>query len=350
MSDKTAVASDAAEDLKKSLQSSPLRGIQPVQPCAIEVDIDSIEIDPTNPGTVTKSRRNDRRMPSMNDSIDIIGGVVYPGVVCQKKGEPGKYVHVDCYGRLHTLKARGFKKMWVIVYPPLSQEQIICLRQVLNAAMEPFDAVSVIADLRLLADERGLDLTSLSDVRMLVRDMPAKVRKFEKDIVMLGRWDAKTISNLGDSQDEGETIGLDKIRAMTSIINTVSSCHPKTLTQLGGEKKLSKILGKMFLDGKFSEDTRSQEGIRVLNRALKNITEDHEKVHAFFDQQKPWNALGNGGPVTPNLQKLCAAMIEAVVLLDFATLSAKDKRALEGTVTVLQQFVGSPVICADSKA
>jgi hypothetical protein len=331
---------ELAEDIVKQLQASPLRGIKPISPNPIEVPIEKIEIDRTNPGTVSHSMRDQRRGPSMMDSIDIIGGVVYPGVVCQKQGKTDEYIHIDCFGRLHALQARGFKTMSVIVFPPLTREQIICLRQTLNAAQEPFDAVSNIHDLRLLAKERGLDVSNADDVRMLVRDLPARVRKFEKDLIRLGRWHPEALEKLGESYEAGKAIGMDQVRQLTGIMNSVRGHHPNTFEKLGGDRELSKTLAEMFHDGKFRVGTRSQDGIRKLNANIRSLRADHDKLFEFFDQQKEWNTLGNG-TTGPNIVKLCGQLIEAV-LQNAGSLSAKERQALEGTVAVLSQYVGTP--------
>ena len=60
------------------LRSSPLRGIHPIHETPISVSIQNLEDDPTNPGAVTVSLRYKRREPSIRDSYDIIGAIVYP--------------------------------------------------------------------------------------------------------------------------------------------------------------------------------------------------------------------------------------------------------------------------------
>ena len=146
----------------------------------------------------------------MLDSYDILGRVVYPIVVCQHDELPGKYVHVDGFGRLTMLRAKGVKTVNAIVYPSMTLEQRICLRQTLNAAQEPFDPVSIIHDLRLLAKERGLSLHNRANIRALVRDLPARVQSRENDLVNLSRWHPDVITRMGEqSGSQQEVTGLD---------------------------------------------------------------------------------------------------------------------------------------------
>src|ERR1043166_1508603 len=143
---KSVVRSARSSDLPnvEALRSSPVHDLIPLNGVPISIDIHSIEIDPTNPGGVTESMRYQRRAPSIHDSYDILNRIVYPILVCVHPEKSDKYMHIDGFGRLDEAHVRGQKKILAIVYPPLSLEQRICLRQTLNAAQEAFDAASII--------------------------------------------------------------------------------------------------------------------------------------------------------------------------------------------------------------
>src|SRR5437660_5018728 len=88
------VAVERGDEIEQ-LRTSPIREIPPISNNPIEILIDKIEIDPTNPGAdEVKSLRYKRRAGSIRDSVDIIGSVVYPIVVCQKPNDPTRYIHV----------------------------------------------------------------------------------------------------------------------------------------------------------------------------------------------------------------------------------------------------------------
>ncbi|HZZ17239.1 MAG TPA: hypothetical protein VFE08_14900, partial [Candidatus Sulfotelmatobacter sp.] len=191
-----------------ALRSSPIHGLIPIHPGPVSVEIDAIELDPTNPGRMSQSLRDSRRAGSIRDSYDILSRIVYPVIVCEKEGDSSRYIHVDGYGRLKEAQARGQRKINAIVYPPMSLEQRICMRETLNAAQEPFDAVSIIHDLQQLARIRNVDTSDPEQVRTLVRDLPERVRKHEKDLLMLARLHPSAVSAMGESyRKDGATIG-----------------------------------------------------------------------------------------------------------------------------------------------
>jgi hypothetical protein len=134
------------------LKSSPIHGIEPLE--EREILIAAIDEDTTNPGKDSLSKRYERRAPNIRESYDIIGNVVYPIVVCLRRDAAERYIAVDGHGRLDELRRRGRKVVRAIVFPYLTLEQRICLREVLNAAQEPFDTPLVLKDLGLLAQER----------------------------------------------------------------------------------------------------------------------------------------------------------------------------------------------------
>ena len=143
------------------------------------------------------SSRGSRRAGSIRCFYHILSRIVYPIIVCQHPDQPGRYIHIDGYGRLKEAKARGRQLIDAIVFPPLDLEQRICMRQTLNAAQEPFDAVSIIQDLQELAKIRNVDTSDPEQVKTLVRDLPERVRKKEKDLLMLARLHPKAVSSMG---------------------------------------------------------------------------------------------------------------------------------------------------------
>ncbi len=335
-------------EIVKQLRTSPIRGIVPVSPDPIEIDLDQIEIDPTNPGAdETKSLRYQRRQGSIRDSYDIMGSIVYPPVVCEHTVDAGRYIHVDGYGRLSELRGRGVKRVRAFVFPPLTLEQRICLRETLNAAEEPFDAISVLQDLRHLGKERGLDLANPEQVRTLVRDLPEKVQKFEDDLVLLGRWHPDAVAKLGENYSgNGQAIGIDKFRELDSIIGVLRKRHPKTLERLGGEKRLSLLLARMYAEGKFRMGSRSQDAIRSARRAISQLPPEDERLFNFFDQQLPWTILIPDPPppkLTPqtDLVEVCKEFAAVLLVVEEpSALSVKERRALDRTLAVLNQVLG----------
>ena len=227
-----------------------------------------------NPGSLTESRRYERREESMLDSYDILNRVVYPIVVCEKAGEDNKYIHIDGYGRLGILRAKGVKEVKAIVYPSMNLEQRICFRQTLNAAQEPFDPVSIIQDLRLLATERGLSLQSRADIKALVRDLPARVQAREKDLLVLARWHSDIVEQMGEQRGiDQEAIGLDQLRSLDRLLSSIVKNHPAIAEKKGGLLEVSKILGQCFHNQRFADGMRSQEGIRKASKAVKVLRE-----------------------------------------------------------------------------
>jgi len=328
-----------------ALRSSPVHGLSPLYESPVLIDIDAIDIDPTNPGGVTESVRYQRRAPSIRDSYDILDRIVYPIIVCKNPDNPNRYTHVDGFGRLSEARGRGQKKIHAIVYPSLSLEQRICLRETLNAAQEPFDAVSIIRDLQELARERRLDVTNSEHVKTLVRDLPEKVRKHEKDLVMLARWHPKAVETLGESyRKDGKAIGLDKFRGMLRVLSTLEERHPKTAAKLGGSRELSLKLANMYLDKKFSEGTRSQEAIRRVAQTLDSMPEDDPAVSEFFVKEKSYSELpkvdgtrkrSGSSQIIEACQDLARVLLDA----DAESLTQAERRALERTDAVLDKVL-----------
>ena len=98
---KSAVKRD--EDHTQFLKGSPIHGITPNG--RFEIELKLIDDDPTNPGANKFSDRYKRRAPDIRDSFDIIGGIVYPLVVCEASS--GRYIAIDGHGRRDELLRRG---------------------------------------------------------------------------------------------------------------------------------------------------------------------------------------------------------------------------------------------------
>ena len=338
MAETTSLQSDIVDDL----HSSPVHDLRPISEDPMEIDIESIEIDATNPGTLTASLRYQRRSPSIRDSWDILGRIVYPVVVCQKQDDPSTYIHVDGFGRLEQAKERGAKKIRAIVYPPLNLEQRICLRETLNAAQEPFDAASIIRDLQELARQRGLDVRNKDHIKTLIRDMPDKVRKHERDLAILARWDPGAAEKIGESYGSNAAIGMDKVKALARAIDVVGERHGDILTSLGGEMALSARLTNMYLDGKFRKG-RSQQAIREVVRALKVLPENDPKIKDYLRHELDWRVLqpyGEEPAHPPDLLKACEQLTSLLLTLDADSLTDPERRALTRTRAVLNEVLG----------
>ena len=336
---------EGKQDTKKpevaAFRSSPVHDLKPLNDQPEWINIDDIDVDVTNPGSVTESLRYQRRAPSIRDSYDILGGIVYPMIVSKNGENTGRFIHVDGFGRLEQLKERGEKKVRAYIYPPMTLEQRICFRQTLNAAQEPFDAVSIIQDLRVLADERKLDLNNSDHVKTLVRDLPEKVQKHEKSILELSRWHPDAIKTLGENYGTNpKAIGLDQIRSLGRIITEMMSRHQNTLKKLGGSLEFSKSIAQMYLDRRFAEHGRSQEGIRVVIRCLKTLPPDEPSVLEFFKNGMTIEALDKAAKASaPNEKGVvvagCSNFINMLLNLNAKRLTDEDKDALRRTALVL---------------
>lgn len=323
------------------LRNSPVHNLKALNDKPDWINIDDIEVDPTNPGSVTESLRYRRRTPSIRDSYDILGRIIYPIVVCKSLDNADKYVHVDGFGRLEQLRERGEKQILAYIYPPMTLEQRICFRQTLNAAQEPFDAVSIIQDLRTLSAERNLDLNNSDHVETLVRDLPEKVQKHKKDILELSRWHPEAIAALGESYDlNPKSIGIDQIRSLGRIMTEVLTRHKKTLVKLGGLEEFSKKLAQMYIDRRFAENGRSQDGIRVVVKSLKTLPEEDPAILEFFDDGKAISELEKvANSVNPNREGLvvegCTSFINTLLNLNTKHLTEDEMNALKRTAVVL---------------
>jgi hypothetical protein len=332
-----------------ALRESPVHGIKPRNEHPVVIDLDAIDIDPTNPGGVTESLRYKRRQPSIRDSYDILAQIIYPVIVCEHPEDDTRYIHVDGFGRITEARARGQKQICAIVFPSLTLEQRICLRQTLGAAQEPFDVASIIRDLQELARTRKIDLNNPEQIKTLVRDLPEKVRKHEKDLVMLARWHPDAVDSLGETyRKEGTAIGIDKIRGMDRILRILETRHPQTLEKLGGQQTMSLKLAKMYVAKKFSEGTRSQEAIRRVAQTFDAALENDPAILDFLANEKSYSELPkvptNGAASESSVVHLCKQLMAVLADLETDSLTPAARRTLERTDAVLDQVLKAEAV------
>jgi len=205
-----------AIDNIQMLTGSPIHGVKQIG--EHPVDISLLDTDPTNPGSDAYSKRYKRREKPISERYDILGGIIYPLVVCTKGDGTGRFRIVDGHGRRDEAVRRNQKETTRIIFPPLNLEQRILLRQVLNAAQEPFDTPLVLRDLHLLARERNLDLTNDMDLRALLTDLPVNIRKHEDKLKVQAKWPSDVSDKIGiDGNEESGVIGYDKIKETRPI-------------------------------------------------------------------------------------------------------------------------------------
>jgi hypothetical protein len=328
-----------------ALRASPIHNLKPITEEPASINIGDVDLDPTNPGQVTESLRYQRREPSIRDSYDILGGIIYPIVVCQNAEHAGHFIHIDGFGRLEHLRQRGERKVRAYIYPPMTLEQRICFRETLNAAQEPFDAASIIKDLQMLAEERGLDIHNKEHVETLVRDLPERVQKHKKDILELSRWHTDAITKLGESYETNpRSIGVDQIRGLGRIMTMMKKRHEDTLERLGGLQDLSKQLVQMYIDRRFSENGKSQQGIRDVVRSLRTIQPDDPSIIKFFEDEIGIRELEKAANESvPNEKDIvldsCAKFIKVLLNLNTKRLTEDETAALQRTATVLNSVL-----------
>ena len=324
---------------------SPIHNFRALYENPVLLNITDIDLDLTNPGSVTKSQRNTRRSQSIRDSYDILGQIIYPIIVCKNAEHPGRYIHIDGYGRLQQLIERGEKQVRAYVFPHMNLEQRICFRETLNAAQEPFDAASIIHDLRQLAQERGLSIYNSEHVETLVRDLPERVQKHKRDIIELSRWHPDVIEKIGESYDEDpKNIGLDQVRGLGRIMTVMDKNHPNTLKNLGGLQELSKQLVQMYLDRRFSENGKSQQGIRNVTKSLKMLKSDDPYILKFFETGLSISDLEKTAKEsTPNEKGIvldgCTRFFNILANLNTKLLTEDEITALKRTNSVLHSVL-----------
>jgi hypothetical protein len=326
------------------LRGSPIHGIEPLE--EREILITDIDEDTTNPGKDSLSKRYDRRAPNIRESYDIIGNVVYPIVVCLRRGFAGRYIAIDGHGRLDELRRRGRKKVRAIVFAALSLEQRICLREVLNAAQEPFDTPLVLRDLGLLAEERGLDIRNNNDLESLLADLPESIRKHRAKLKLLAKWPLEVADKIGvDDNDDAGVIGLDKVKELNGLVSAIQRNHPETALAFSGDRLYKQVL-KLYFDGKFRDGRRSQDTIRDARRLLKKLPQDHIAGKKFIKGTVDFSEFK--AEAEPSVQDrsgkhgvvgLCKELAALLTDVDAANLTADERRSLKRTADLASQVL-----------
>jgi hypothetical protein len=328
-------------DLVEFFKNSPIHGVRATEDR--DIRLDSIEEDPTNPGSDKHSKRYDRRDPSMRDSFDILGENVYP-VIVTKIGDD-RYMLIDGHGRFHEAKRRGLKTISAKVFPQMTDEQRILARQVLGAAQEPFDTVLVLKDLLRLAQVRGLDFRDDKNRQTLLRDLPEGVRKHESKLKVLAKWPTDAWEKISvDESDEDGVLGFDKLKELDGLVDAIKNRHEEAAAQYEGEKLYRQIL-KLYTTGAFRDGgIRSQEAIRHMKTVLKKLPANYGPVRAFLAGRIKYRQFADEAESEiPNeekkLDKLCKSMNSILTDLDPDSLSPAERRSLKMTLTMLKQFL-----------
>lgn len=328
------------------LRKSPIHGVKPIK--AEDVDIELIDADKTNPGANEYSRRYERRWPSITESFEIIGGPVYPLVLCQHPDRPGRYMIVDGHGRFDEARRRRkeFKTIRALIFPKLTLEQRICLRETLNAAQEPFDTPLILKDLQLLANERKLDVRNERDLQVLLSDLPFSIRKHEDKLKLLARWPSDVADKIGvDDNDEAGVIGFDKVKELDSLVNTVKRGHPNLDTSYPGDQLYRQVL-RMYFDGAFRDGRRSQDTIRDARKIIKKLPQDDTLVKKFLKGGMTFSEFATqAGPSIQesenhkDLTGLCKELNSMLTDIDAHNFTAAERRALKRTADLASQVL-----------
>ncbi len=335
----------------QTLTSSPIHGIKPIG--EYPIDLSMLDTDPTNPGSDPYSNRYKRREKPISESYDILGGIIYPLVVCTKDDGSGRFWIVDGHGRRDEAARRNQKQINSIVFPPLTLEQRIILRQVLNAAQEPFDTPLVLRDLHILAKERGLDIRNDMDLRALLADLPVNIRKHEDKLKVLAKWPSDVSDKIGiDDNEEKGVVGYDKIKELDGLVNAVRKHHPTTATEFPGPK-LNRQMLQLYFGNVFRDGYRSQEGIRTARRLLKKIENDDPLVGKFLrggmlvgelEESSEAHIKDKGSKASDGsdlgLVELCKKLNVLLTDVDAHNLSAVERRTLKRTYELISQVLG----------
>jgi len=329
------------EDYTQFLKGSPIHGITPKG--RFEIELKLIDDDPTNPGANKFSDRYKRRAPDIRDSYDIIGGIVYPLVVSESGS--GRFVAIDGHGRRDELLRRGVEKVMAIIFPPLTLEKRICLRQVLNAAQEAFDTPLVLRDLHLLAKERGLDIRNKDDLESLLADLPPKIRRQREKLELLAKWPLDVADKISvDNDVEAGVVGFDKVKELNGLVSAVQRNHPGTAKTFAGDKLYQQAL-QLYFNGSFS-GRRSQDTIRDARRLLKKLPQDDPVAKKFVNGTIDFSEFqAQAEPKVvdrPGRQGVVAICKDLNVLLtdiDPQRLTAAEVRSLERTVELVSKVL-----------
>ena len=340
-------------DLAQRLRNSPLHGIQPLEGEHF-IELSKLDTDPTNPGSHPLSNRYQRREQPIHDSYDILGRIIYPLVVCTRDDGSGHFLLIDGHGRFDEARKRGQKQIKCIVFPPLTVEQRIILRQVLNAAQEPFDAPLILRDLQTLAKERNLDIrNNETDMDALLADFPESFAAEKKKLRVLAAWPEDIadkisidVNKRNEDGDEQGVIGFVKVNQLNILLNKVRKYHPRIAAQYPGEK-LNRQLLKLYFDNVFRDGGRSQEGItRASSTILAAETNDPlvseflkggMKLGEFVDKAEAKQRAKEASE--PPLVKLCNELKGILSGIYPPDLGQKERFALKSTHTVITEVL-----------
>ena len=340
-------------EFAKRLRKSPLHGVQPLSDNVQWIDVDKLDVDPTNPGSSDISDRYKRREQPIRESYDILGRIVYPLVICTKDDGSGRFWLVDGHGRFAEAKARGEKKIACIVFPSLTLQQRIILRQVLNAAQEPFDPPLILRDLYKLAEERNLDIRNNdNDLDELLADFPAVFANEKSKLRVLAEWPedvAHKISidvNKKDDADEPGVIGYRKIHQLNVLLKKVRNRHSTIAAHYPGEK-LNRQLLRLYFDGVFKDGGRSQDGIEKANKVIREADDNEPLIADFLKgtlkvgefvakaEEKQHAKEASESP----LVRLCNELKVKLSTIDPPDLTRKEQFALKLTNTVISEML-----------
>lgn len=339
-----------AIDHIQMLTGSPIHGVKPLG--EYPVDISLLDTDPTNPGADPYSNRYKRREKPISESYDILGCIIYPLVISTKDDATGRFWIVDGHGRRDEAARRSQKAINAIVFPSLTLEQRILLRQVLNAAQEPFDTPLVLRDLYVLARERGLDIRNDMDLRALLADLPVNIRKHEDKLKVLAKWPTDVSDKIGiDDNEETGVIGYDKIKELDTLVNALRKHHPKAAAQYPGQD-LNRQLLKLYSANAFRDGGRSQQGIRDARAAVKRIVNDDPLVTKFLkggmlvgefaeasEARSKDRDIDTVYETELGLVDLCKKLNSLLTDVDALNLSAVERRTLKRTSELISKVL-----------
>ena len=131
------------------------------------------------------------------------------------------------------------------------------------------------------------------------------------------------------------------------MVDALKKNHPKLYDDFGGDKGLTKKLGTMYLDMKFSQGTRSQEAIRKVTQGIAELPENHAAIRGYFEHELPYQSIAQFAPVKPSkndISTACEALVQLLVKADVNELTEDDLRVLRRTnlqISGILEEVGS---------
>jgi hypothetical protein len=267
-------------------------------------------------------------------------------VLSKNAKHDGKYDVVDGHGRIDEARRGKLKEIRALVYPRLTLEQRICLREILNAAQEPFDTPLVLRDLQLLAKERGLDVRNEKDLHVLLADLPASVRKLEGRLKLLAKWPSDVANKVSIDDDAlAGVIGIDKLKELDSLVSTVRKYHPAVAANYAGDELYRQVL-RLYFGGAFRDGAgRSQDTIRVARRLMKDLPQDHASVKKFLNANSAFSEFASDAESNIreaeelSVLELCKRLNSVLTEVDAHNLTAVDRRALKRTAELVSQVL-----------